>query len=977
MTTLKGHPDVPAGTALNVRLIWDVPLQGAGRGLSPRHRDATYDWNAGKYMDGQVELTFPHPRAGQNDNALRGPLVAVYTIGTGPLSQTARYPLQAYETAPGELDITVDPNPATVVAAQTLIDLIASMNEALAAVRGATSDTQDLAAEAVASAQEQIDAALAPIAPALANVAQAVGDIKADIAQQRAALEADLGLTSVQNVAALLGRPAGGYRVLDGDRRVWWDGSAITAEAPAAAAASRTSRAIQVPLLPSGTAAQNAAILRATVDAAPEGSRLELPQGTYALTSIGQITKSLTISGVGCKLVVTIATAPTGGDPLFWFEPTQTAPTHALTACTQGALTVTLAAPADAAGYAPGDWIRISDNATVRPWDWNGTSSPSGVSGYNGRSQITQVQSVNAAAGTLTVLHPLEWEYNATPQVRRMTMLDSPSVVGFAEIAEVDPGFAHTGPDQGGSSSHIIHYRWCLTPVTTGNTFRGWNKHAINATECINPHEHGNNGFYPFRPQIGGHGYLTRNGNCTGSLNENSRSWGVRHHVDWSQSYDGLSRANYAYDVDNIAFYEHGLGEKRCRSTGDSAVGRRDFSSAGWGAGNPTFGASYGFEVVSGTYRGRGTGLAHGYGSVGFTATAMDIACDTAIGYNTGASDLTINGGRYESTRANGNVLKTTSTSGKIPSGLKITGRAEFVQSGTSENALSLLDITGDIEIDGLGITGGSNQIYMAPAATPRNVILRRLRHGGTHARSLTIAATPSGVLEVDGGTYQGYTSGSGPVSLPSTPRLRFTNNNPQNADGTPRSDLSLTALDAQAIVLNNRSSLDRPTFSSLSLSGALTMTNGTLSSAINQSSSATDSILDINPAPASGTGSSTTRIGRGISTSGLVTLDLLMGNGANTTNARLSNGTSYTNLTAGNFGVGTNAPANKLQVAGSIGITGGVLKHAVFTKATLPSASASGSGAETTISDPAATKGPKVYSNGSAWLYARDDSTV
>ncbi|MFT2719747.1 polysaccharide deacetylase family protein [Deinococcus sp. A31D244] len=163
MTTLKGHPDVPAGTALNVRLIWDVPLQGAGRGLSPKHRDATYDWNTGKYMDGQAELTFPHPRVGQNDNALRGPLVAVYTIGTGPLSQTARYPLQAYETAAGELDITVDPNPATVVAAQTLIDLITGADvartQAEEAAQRVNDAILDLSAERQAVADSVADTA--------------------------------------------------------------------------------------------------------------------------------------------------------------------------------------------------------------------------------------------------------------------------------------------------------------------------------------------------------------------------------------------------------------------------------------------------------------------------------------------------------------------------------------------------------------------------------------------------------------------------------------------------------------------------------------------------------------------------------------------------------------------------------------------------------------------------------------------------
>ncbi|PIG98943.1 hypothetical protein AMD26_006735 [Deinococcus sp. UR1] len=200
---------MPAGTALNVRLIWDVPLQGAGRGLSPKHRDATYDWATGKYMDGQAELTFPHPRAGQNDNALRGPLVAVYTIGTGPLSQTARYPLQAYETSPGELDITVDPNPATVVAAQTLIDLITDADVA-------SQDAQQKGAFAQAQgnyAQQQgdrVDAQLAGLPGVITQAAEQAAsettglvtevlqewsDTKVDIAQAQADTLALTGIT--------------------------------------------------------------------------------------------------------------------------------------------------------------------------------------------------------------------------------------------------------------------------------------------------------------------------------------------------------------------------------------------------------------------------------------------------------------------------------------------------------------------------------------------------------------------------------------------------------------------------------------------------------------------------------------------------------------------------------------------------------------------------------------------------------------
>jgi hypothetical protein len=73
---------------------------------------------------------------------------------------------------------------------------------------------------------------------------------------------------------------------------------------------------------------------------------------------------------------------------------------------------------------------------------------------------------------------------------------------------------------------------------------------------------------------------------------------------------------------------------------------------------------------------------------------------------------------------------------------------------------------------------------------------------------------------------------------------------------------------------------------------------------------------------------------------------------------------------------IGAVTPTERLHVSGNIKLSG-VFKNAIYTKATLPSASASGNAAETFVSDPATGKGPIVYSNGTAWLYAKDDSAV
>jgi hypothetical protein len=159
-----------------------------------------------------------------------------------------------------------------------------------------------------------------------------------------------------------------------------------------------------------------------------------------------------------------------------------------------------------------------------------------------------------------------------------------------------------------------------------------------------------------------------------------------------------------------------------------------------------------------------------------------------------------------------------------------------------------------------------------------------------------------------------------------------------------------------------------------------ISISNGTVASEILQNVTTTDAILDISPKPPTGTAQALVRIGRNLTTTGNSGLQIAKGDGTSTVNHQLlgNNSTSYLSAAGGSLAVGgTSVNGGKLHLYGDFKQSSGVMKPAVFTKATLPSASASGSGAQSLVSDPAASKGPQVYSNGTAWLYTRDDSAV
>ncbi|OWL96517.1 hypothetical protein CBQ26_09070 [Deinococcus indicus] len=639
----------------------------------------------------------------------------------------------------------------------------------------------------------------------LAEMEQALAD--------NAQTQAEMGLTAVPNEAALTGKTVGGYRVISTNERVYWSGTAITARAPLAAADALAARVYRVPLIPGGTAAQNAAIASAVHAAAPDGSRIEYPRDglTYDIGSVDHIPgKTLVVDLTGTRLIWH-SEGPLGR-PFLHMAGTQGA-SLTLTACTEGSRTVTLATAGDAAALSVGMWVRLGDKYTTWAWDNPDGTVPAGRAGvgsssYTDRYEWTQITAISGA--TITLAKPIEWSYSVTPYlIPSPTPLNSPQVIGGAGtlIREVDPGGgARVGPLVGTQAPHIIHIERAVTPRVEGITLDGWQMHAVCIHESYDPFVAQINGTRPFRPQFGGMGYLVRLDRVTRGHVWKSTSLGVRHHVDYVQCYDSGSSENTAQDNANTAYLLHGLGSKRCYSTDDAATG-----VVGWGAGNTAFSADYGYKITRPKYT--GTGLPYV-----FIATAEDMeVIDPEFTTSQrgglmadGAQRLILRGGTVDTRRSTDqfggagllvrNKYLLASTYPLPPGDVTVEG-TKFLNTDGYGNGM-LIGSAGRVSVRNVEFTGGNYQLQLNDTAPSEVEVIGTIHKGGYFAPYYS-TVEPTGRHLVDGLKELGTPSVSS-VKIVLNARTTIRGSRLTQALSTP-SGMSVTqALDAGAVITDN-----------------------------------------------------------------------------------------------------------------------------------------------------------------------------
>ncbi len=527
-------------------------------------------------------------------------------------------------------------------------------------------------------------------------------------------------------------------------------------------------------------------------NAAVEGATIQFEAGyTHFLSAAAPMLKSLNIDGNGSGLICDPTPGSgTAGVPVFYFKGGISATSHSLSSSLKNSVLVTLSNIADSSNYAAGDHVIISDSTQVRPWDYGGSGAvPTYPEGYIGREEITTVKSVNISTGVIVLLKPVEWDYVTTPVITKITkMLQSPSIYNFKYVHEIDPGGLNNNLDYGPAAPHIIHGQYCHTPVAHSMYFEGWNKHCVNFHRSINPQIHWIAGRNPYRPESGGHGYLTRFDRTLGGHIQGCYSEKVRHHTDYVMAVDGHSSNNVAVSHISCAYMGHGLGAKRIHSDNDTVY---DSGVAwGWAVGNLAFGPDYDFVITNPTYNGTSNAIVCHAKAENVTINNPDCRSTTrAILITTGAKNITINLGTIE-------IIGNSSTSNTIfvrakaaiadPYGLRPYNIRVLGTRLKGSNPQVYIDSQGDVELNDIVFEDASSTLVGSAVnliefvSAPASLKIHDIRMTGIYAKGVNYpVAAPVGEYTFGFLDSRGHTDRA--VSAPVAANMKFALNSASN----------------------------------------------------------------------------------------------------------------------------------------------------------------------------------------------------
>lgn len=533
-------------------------------------------------------------------------------------------------------------------------------------------------------------------------------------------------------------------------------------------------------------------LLRA-IDAAPEGAELIFdPNVHYYWTSL-TITKSLIINLNGANITLNPYATQT---PAVWFKGSVGQRYLATADVVEKDRIIKVTGASTL--FAKNDYVVVGDSHVTPPW--------TGSSTYTGRYELNMVSSVSG--DNITLVRPLEWPYAVSDGsfVQKTNLINQPIIKNSGVINEVDPGVASTTSPASPGKGHIFQLQYCLQARVENCNVDGWQMHVVNTNFCILASIYNLNVRLPFRPTSGGHGYMVRDDNSLATIVEQCHALGHRHMVDWSRSYDGISRNNVAENQNGVSFYTHGTGCKRCKSEDDQVLGANS-AEEGWAMGDPSFSADYDFQIINPKYIGTSIAIVMRVGSKGMRVLNPWILTrgDFAIGVSRGASGFAMVGGeinQYNSGTGRYAFLADITTGGSTP----IQYPKDISIRGTTfkGNGKVYIQADGDIVVEDcdwdVSITPDSGDGYclrVLDTYAPANLTIKGNEMKGSFERGIYGSIVPTNQYVIEKNHVEGYTTAGIQLRAGSgAGKLRFLDNT-FTGDSTTANSFSSSLSDA------------------------------------------------------------------------------------------------------------------------------------------------------------------------------------
>lgn len=307
----------------------------------------------------------------------------------------------------------------------------------------------------------------------------------------------------------------------------------------------------------------------------------------------------------------------------------------------------------DASGIAEGDYLVLSSNDLMYPWNYPDTTQAAIRIG----SDVVKVRKV--VGNTVSLYGCIQHDHVLPPTVTKVKMLEGVKVKNIGPLSgEVDPGVLKTFA-AGKRAGHFISVCDAARPeVEEIQLLKGHRMFATCFTGCYTPQvkavrSASSNPIY--RPN-GGHQYTVGLVACFGAFIDKCEGYGVRHTYDITDCTGTHTQNNLAFD-NYGGFNSHGHRDYGWKSVDDACMNGTDSDNAGWTVGNFSFRNSDNVKLIRPYYRGGGIPITIGFMSTGVTVEDPDIITSSpqALIVASGASKVKARQGSIRSTSTNPN----------------------------------------------------------------------------------------------------------------------------------------------------------------------------------------------------------------------------------------------------------------------------------------------------------------------------------